>query len=134
MNRDDAEEYTQALGQVAAGGFRQVALGLRLGVPQALGLSVPEWVNGRLGGYVKLSIPSRRAAAKELTAPEDKGGLGLSGRSTAVVLGVDEGTIRGDLDAENSAPPRTKQPRDAENSAPCAHTCGRHCPSERKKR
>jgi hypothetical protein len=135
MNREDAEEYTQALGQVAAGSFRQVALGMRLGVPQALGLSMPEWVNERLGGYVKLSIPTRRAAAKELTAPEEEGGMGLSGRTAAVVLGVDEGTVRNDLsgDADDSAPPRIKKTKDAEDSAPCSHTCGRHCPSERGK-
>ena len=68
MKPEDAEEYTQALGQVVAGGWRQIALGERLGVPKALGLSVDEWVKRRLGGYVKLSIEERREAVEELTA------------------------------------------------------------------
>lgn len=93
MTRDDAEEYTQALGQVVAGGWRQVALGRRLGVPQALGLSVEEWVQGRLGGYVRLSIPERREAVKELTTPIENGGSGLSMREAAEVLGIGKSTV-----------------------------------------
>ena len=64
MNRVDAEEYTQALGQVVAGGWRQVALGHRLGVPAALGISTSEWVEERLGGYVRLSLDDRRAGGR----------------------------------------------------------------------
>ena len=66
MDAADAEEYTQALGQVVAGGWRQVALGERLGVPDALGLSTREWVNQRLGGYVSLSLAARQEAVAEL--------------------------------------------------------------------
>jgi N6-adenosine-specific RNA methylase IME4 len=100
MKQEDAEEYTQALGQVVAGGWRQIALGKKLGVPKALGLSVQDWVQQRLGGYIKLSISERRQAALELKAE------GFSQRESAELLGVDEGTIRGDLgkrNAENSA-------------------------------
>lgn len=95
MNRDDAEEYTQSLGQIVAGSWRQIALAKRIGVPKALGLSTESWVNERLGGYVRLSISERREAVKELAAE------GNSNRAIADILGVDEGTIRGD--AENSA-------------------------------
>ena len=66
MKPEDAEDYTQALGQVVAGGWRQIALGLRLGVPKALNLSVDEWVKQRLGGYVKYSIAERQEAVKAL--------------------------------------------------------------------
>ncbi len=38
MNKDDAEEYTQSLGQVVGGAWRQIALAKRLGVPKALGV------------------------------------------------------------------------------------------------
>lgn len=100
MNPSDAEEYTQALGQVVAGGWRQIALGQRLGVPQALGLSVDDWVQHRLGGYVKLGVSERRAAVQELIAD------GCSQRQAAAVLGVDAMTVNHDLRAvEKSTEP-----------------------------
>jgi hypothetical protein len=81
MKPEDAEEYTQALGQVVAGGWRQIALGQRLGVPQALKLSVDDWVKQRLGGYVKYSIEERTEAIRALagegfTEREIKGAVG----------------------------------------------------------
>lgn len=98
MTAEAAEEYTQALGQVMAGGWRQIALGRRLGVPQALGLSVQQWVDGRLGGYVRLSLSERpdevKEAVKELTMPVAEGGDGLSNRKAAEVLGVSKDTVR----------------------------------------
>lgn len=97
MRFEDAEEYTQALGQVVAGGWRQVALGERLGVPAALGLSTRDWVEGRLGGYVRLSIPERRSAAAELEAE------GMSQRGIADVLGVDAATVNRDLNPPSVA-------------------------------
>jgi hypothetical protein len=90
MNPADAEEYTQALGQVVAGGWRQVALGKRLGVPTALGISTEEWVEDRLGGYVRLSLPDRREAVAELTEE------GMSSDEIGDVLGVDGSTVRRD--------------------------------------
>ena len=57
MERDDAEEYTQALGQIVVGSWRQIALAQRLGVPNALGMSLETWVNERLGGYIRLFDP-----------------------------------------------------------------------------
>ena len=101
MNIADAEEYTQALGQVVAGGYRQVALGERLGVPDALGLTTREWVEQRLGGYVRLSIPERREAVAELTAE------GMTQREVADVLGVDPMTVNRDLrpPVENATKP-----------------------------
>ena len=97
MKAEHAEEYTQALGQVVAGGWRQIALGERLGVPKALGLSTREWVEQRLGGYVKLSIEERHGAVKELRADKSA----LSNRRIAAIVGVNEKTIRND--AEKSA-------------------------------
>jgi hypothetical protein len=90
MNRADAEEYTEALGQVVAGGYRLVAHAQRLGVPKALGLSTPDWVEQRLGGYVRMSIPDRRDAVAELSEE------GMSTREIGDVLGVNHATAARD--------------------------------------
>lgn len=98
MKRDDAEEYTAALGQVVGGGYRQVALGVRLGVPKALGLTTKQWVEDRLGGYVRLSV---KAADGEKTerqlAVEDLAAEGMTQREIADVLGVGVGTVNREL-------------------------------------
>lgn len=88
MKPDEAEEYTQALGQVVAGGWRQIALGQRLGVPQALKLSVDAWVKQRLGGYIKYSVEERKQAVAELTAE------GYSERQIKASVGIDRETVR----------------------------------------
>ena len=62
MDRAEAEEFTQALGQVVAGSYRLIATAQRLGVPEALGITTRKWVNQRLGGYVRMGIPERREA------------------------------------------------------------------------
>jgi predicted transcriptional regulator len=97
MKRDDAEEFTQALGQIVAGSWRQIALAQRLGVPQALGLELEDWVRNRLGGYIRLSVPERREAVKELVDE------GLSQRDIGEILGVDQSTIHRDADASRQA-------------------------------
>jgi phage N-6-adenine-methyltransferase len=94
---EDAEEYTQALGQVLAGGWRQRALAWRLGVPQALGMTLEEWTEQRLGGYVRMSIPERREAVKELAEE------GFTDREIAAIAGVGERTAQRDLRAPNDA-------------------------------
>lgn len=114
MNRDDAEEYTQSLGQIVAGSWRQIALAKRLGVPKALGLSTEQWVNDRLNGYVKLSIAERRAAVAELT------GEGMSQRQVGEILGVDPATVNRDVanaTSRNDNPAETEQ-ADVANATP----------------
>lgn len=66
FTEEQAEEYTQALGEVCAGSFRQIALGFDLGVPKALGLTTDAWVQERLGGYTKMRLDERRQAVLEL--------------------------------------------------------------------
>jgi 16S rRNA G966 N2-methylase RsmD len=95
MTPELAEEFTEALGEVVAGGWRQVALGRRLGVPQALGISTAEWVERRLGGYVNMKIGERREAAAELTEE------GMSNVAIGEVLGVNEITVRRDRASTN---------------------------------
>lgn len=96
---EEAEEYTQALGQIFGGGWRLIFHAERQGIPAALSMSTREWVETRIGGYVRLAIPERREAVAELTDGE-----GLSNVKAAEVLGVDEGTVRNDRQAmsENS--------------------------------
>jgi N6-adenosine-specific RNA methylase IME4 len=107
MTPDDAEEYTQALGQVVAGGWRQIALGQRLGVPKALKLSTDQWVKQRLGGYVKLAASERREAITELKAADPT----LSNVAIADVIGVDEKTIRNDLTGSDNSELKRLTPR-----------------------
>jgi capsular polysaccharide biosynthesis protein len=64
MNPEDAEEYTEGLGQIVAGARRQVEEGARLGVPQALGMSPSEWIETRLGGS-----PDGKTAARPQAEP-----------------------------------------------------------------
>ena len=84
--REDAEEFSDAIGMIGAGWWRQIALGQRLGVPKALGLTTHEWVRERLGGYLKMAIDERRKAVKELAAD------GHSTRDVAGILGIDNKT------------------------------------------
>lgn len=91
MTPEDAEEYTQSLGQIGGGLWRQIAWADRQGIPQELGLSTEEWVQQRLGGYVRLAVTERREAVKELTD------AGMSTRDAGAVLGVSHQTIANDV-------------------------------------
>lgn len=95
LTKEEAEEYTQSLGLIVGASWRQIELAKKLGVPQALGLEVPEWVEKRLGGYIRLSITDRREAVKELA------GKGLSQSEIAEVVGVTQPTVSGDLNYKN---------------------------------
>jgi phage N-6-adenine-methyltransferase len=116
ISPEDAEEYTQALGQVVAGGYRQVALGERLGVPNALGLTTREWVEQRLGGYVRMSIEETREAAKELKAENPD----MSQREIADVMGVSQPTVARALaaDSDESTLSAEPGPGDSSESSP----------------
>lgn len=98
MRPEDAEEYTQSLGQIVSGSWRQILLAKKMGVPKALGMQVDEWVNERLGGYVRMAISERREAVLQLTKE------GHSNREIAEAIGVTEGTVRSDKGAQNYAP------------------------------
>src|SRR5262245_20869527 len=104
ISPDDAEEYTQALGQIAGGTWRQIAWAERIGIPAALGLSTRDWVEQRLGGYVRVSISDRRDAVAELTAPEEDAGQGRANVEAADVLGISEPTVRRDRRSSNDEP------------------------------
>jgi transcriptional regulator with XRE-family HTH domain len=91
MSAEDAEEYTRALGQIMSGGWRQIALAQRLGVPEAIGMTTEAWVRERIGGYVRLGLDERREAVKELTDPD--GEFHLSQRQAAEVLGIGQASV-----------------------------------------
>jgi len=88
LKKEEAEEYTQSLGQIVGGAWRQIALAKKIGVPKALGLDVDEWVREHLGGYVKMAGEDMRAAIDELTAE------GESNVQIGKIIGVDERTVR----------------------------------------
>lgn len=112
-----AEEYTQSLSQIFAGSYRQILWAQQNEIPQALGLTTEEWVTKRLGGYVRMQVPERRKAVKELTDE------GLSTRQIAEVVGVSHVTIAKDvknqtpLDIEAEAKTKTRKQRDLKAEA-----------------
>src|SRR6266567_579404 len=91
MTPEDAEEYTQSLGQILGGSWRQIHWAAQQGIPEVLGLSTEEWVATRLGGYTRLAVSERREAAAELSNE------GLSQREIGEVLGVGKSTVDRDL-------------------------------------
>ena len=94
LDRSDAEEFSQSLEQIGEGWFRQLALGIKLGAPEALGLTRREW-SDRIGLKIR-SRAERQQIGFELSAE------GLSNRAIADVLGVHHVTVANDLRGENS--------------------------------
>jgi hypothetical protein len=92
VKRDDAEELTESIGQHLTASWRQIELCHRLDVPKTLGFSnTREWVEKRLGGYVKMSVPDRREAVRELTEQ------GHSAREAAEIVGISHETAAKDV-------------------------------------
>lgn len=97
MNRSEAEAFSSGIGMVVGGSYMLILHAKQQGVPEALGMTLPEWVNAYLGGYTKMAIKARKEVVKELI------GEGMSQRQIAEVVGVDEKTVRNDASAEKSA-------------------------------
>jgi phage N-6-adenine-methyltransferase len=109
MKQEDAEEFTQSLGQIVGGSWRQIALAKRLGVPEALGYSsVEDWVRDRIGGYIRLTVEERREAVQELIADGH-----TKNTEIADILGVDESTVREDKKSGNPEASQQKQAKEA---------------------
>ena len=96
LTKPDAEEFSQSLEQIGEGWFRQLALGIKLRAPEALGLTRREW-SDRIGLKV-------RDRAERVNIETELSAEGLSNRAIADVLGVAEGTVRNDMAAQNCAP------------------------------
>lgn len=104
MRPEDAEDWTEAQALVIEGWARQRVLGIRLGVHEALGLSISEWT-ARLGRNVpQLAVNERQPISRELTMPKEDGGLGLSYRDAGDVLGVGRSTIHRDIHPQSPVP------------------------------
>lgn len=110
MKKEEAEEYTQSLGQIVGGSWRQIAWAKQQGIPKALGLTVDEWVKERLGGYIRMNVEDRREAVKELTAN------GESQREVAEVLGVTPMTVNRDLNPVTNDTPDGPEPAEKSQS------------------
>lgn len=95
---DAAREYSESLGQIGLGWWRQVAWAHRQGIPAALGVTTREWVTQFVGAWAKLPIGDRREALLELTSGPDP----LNQKEAAEVLGVSEATISGDMHSRGS--------------------------------
>lgn len=115
MTPGDAEEYTQSLGQIGGGLWRQVLWAQRMGVPAALGLSLRDWVDKRLGGYVRMAVEERQQVVAQLTASPKDGGEGLTQAQAAEVVGVTQQQVSNDL-TNLGRPPR--QPAENQQVGP----------------
>ncbi|HKE79033.1 MAG TPA: DNA N-6-adenine-methyltransferase [Solirubrobacteraceae bacterium] len=112
MKPEQANEFTDGLGQVFAGAVRLAGLAVELDVPQALGLTPEEWAQRRLAGHVRLSIAERRAVVD--ANPE------RSSRELGEALGVDHATIARDRQAVADATAPTRD-EPSEQAAPVAN-------------
>lgn len=108
MTPEDAEEYTQSLGQIFGGSWRQIAWAERQGIPAKLDLTTEQWVTQRLGGYVRLAASERRGAARELAEE------GMSQRQIGAALGVSQPTVNRDLAPDSNESPQYPVPPEAQ--------------------
>jgi N6-adenosine-specific RNA methylase IME4 len=98
MTRKEALDYSESLGHIGIGFWQQILWAKKQGIPEALGLTVKQWVENHLGGYIRHSIAERQEAVKELIHSQ-----GLSQRETAEVLGVGQATVHRDLSDSNES-------------------------------
>src|SRR6516164_3575401 len=110
MTKEEAEEFTQAQEQIGRGWWRNILWAQKQGIPESLGLSVPQWAH-RIGGYMRLSIEERREAVAELSA------AGMSQRAIADVLGVNQATVHRDKDDVNASLFADEKPKNAANAS-----------------
>jgi hypothetical protein len=103
VSPEDAEEFLSAHGRSGEGWWRMTALGIRLGVPEALGIDVVEYGN-RLGGYFKLPIEERREAVAELAAE------GMTQKDIAASLGIGQATVSRDSNGSSQASDQEQRP------------------------
>jgi hypothetical protein len=98
MKRDDAKEFTEALGQSWQGNWRQLMWGIQQGIPGAMGLTIEQWVK-EVGDNIRLPKEERKEAVKELAE------VGLTQREIGAVVGADHRTVGRDLGQMTQAQP-----------------------------
>lgn len=92
LSEEDAREYSESMGQIGEGWWRQIAWAFRQRIPEALGMTRREWVT-TYHGYVRLALQDRREAVRELTEQ------GMSTWDIGDVLGVNHDTVAEDRKA-----------------------------------
>lgn len=97
MDREAAESFSSGLGKVMGGSYELILHAKQQRVPEVLGMTLQDWVNHYLGGYMRMAVDQRREAAKELAEE------GLSQRAIAEVLGVAQKTVDRDLSESNDS-------------------------------
>jgi Homeodomain-like domain-containing protein len=117
MTPEEAKEFSEAWGQ-QGGSWRHAALPANLGIPEALGLSLDEWIKKYCGGHIKMVAEKRREAALELSKD------GFSNRKIAKVLGVDKNTINNDMTEFQSPHLKSLSEADDEVTVSVAAYCG----------
>lgn len=90
MTLAGAREYSESIGQIGDGWWRQIAWARKHGIPEALGMTTREWAE-KYHGYLKIPVAERREAVAELAAD------GMSQREIADVIGVNQATVCNDL-------------------------------------
>ena len=108
LTEEVAEKWTQSIARAIDVGYEQIDLAIQTGIPKKLGMAPRDWVNERLGGYVRLSIEARRKAVGELKAK------GRSQRQIADVIGVGQQTVNKDQKPIE----RTSEPKESPTDAP----------------
>jgi hypothetical protein len=103
LTREEAEEYTKNLGQVTVGNYGLMEFAMHnLGVPESLGMTNEEWVQERLGGYVRWGVEQRREAIRGLMQP-DENGKTRPATKIAEILGISAVTVRRDMQVLQTA-------------------------------
>lgn len=103
MNPEAAEKFTQSIERSGEGFFGFIQWAHDNGVPKALGYgSTKEWVNKRVGGYIKIDIEERRGRTKALEAD------GYTQEQTAEILGVSQSTVSNDINSNKDSDPSSE--------------------------
>ena len=108
-----AQEFSESLGLIADGFWRQLAWAVESDVPKDMGLSVPEWID-RYRPPVQLEPAHRKAAAQELKESNPS----LSNRAIAAILNVSAPTIAADLAPPEPEKPQVSEPEPVKNFTP----------------
>ena len=89
MDRAAAVEFSESMGQIGAGWWRQVAWARQQGIPAAMDMTLREWSEQYIGRHMMPSIERYQAAI-------DLQEQGLKQYEIADVLGVSDRTVRED--------------------------------------
>jgi len=113
LNEADALEFSESIAAVGQGWWRTIALAIRMGVPETLGLEPREWAE-KYHGYVKMPVLERREAVAELAAE------GMTQEEIADTLGVGQATVSRDQHRDDapSYPDECEESASVEESEP----------------